>query len=134
MQIQSKNNYSQVNNTNFGALKKVYCGWSNNHNYDYECHKLEKKIIKELRDLAEKDNFFKNNDVTARVNSHRVTLKSKPTQKNIFDKVKNLFIRPKYYMVEDNHLCPDDSSYFIARKLRNIRDGKERFSDVFIKG
>ena len=134
MQIQSRNNYSQSNNTNFGALKKVHCGWSSKRSYDFQCRNLEKKIIKELSDLAERNKFFKENDVAARVNASEVVLKSKPAPKNIFDRVKNLFVKSKVYSIEDYHPCPDDSSYFIARKLRNIRDGKERFSDVFIKG
>ena len=133
MQIQPKNKYLQSNNTSFGALKKVHCEWGAKRSNSFECHNLEKRIIKELKDLAERNKFFKENDVSARVNVGEVVLESKPVPKNIFDRVKILFVKSKVYSLEDYHPCPDDSSYFIARKLRNIKDGKERFSDVFVK-
>ncbi len=136
MQIQSKNNYSQSNNTNFGVLKKIYCSRGSIQHSPCKLHEIN--VMNELKGLAKKDKFFKENDVYAIVSVKRwygthVRLASKPTPKNLFDKIKNFFIRPTHYMVENLQSCPDDSSYFVARRLRNIKDSKESFSDVFSK-
>lgn len=117
-----------------GLFKKVRCKYALFQ--EVPCSPLEKSVIKELRDLAKIDNFFKENDVKARViverhSGARVWLDSKPAPKNIFERIRNLFVKPTTYRAEDRHRCPDDSAFFIAKKLRNIKDKKEDFFSVF---
>jgi len=115
-------------NPNFNALKKIRC----QKIYDtYEpCSFLENRIISELKDLASKQDFFKRNNVKAtvtveRYHGARVELKYKPIGENFVDKVKNFFKPYKEYIMRDSHPCPDDSSYFIAKNLRDKKKAKD---------
>ena len=88
--------------------------------------------------MANVDKFFKENDVKAKVKVEKwlgaeVRLAAKPVAKNFFERVINLFKKPKIYAIKDYNKCPEDSAYMIARKLRNITEKKESFSSVFSK-
>lgn len=131
MQVQSINNYSQQNNTNFGALKNIRC----KKGY---CSEQEKLIIDELKKLAKEHNFFKKHDVNAVVSVEswkgaEVRLESKPAAKTLGDRLRNFFAEPEVHAVKDTHSCPYDSTYFMARKLRDIRTNKESFLTIFTK-
>ena len=124
MQIQPTN-HKQSNNTNFGALKKVQCVSSITCR-ELPCTNLEKNVIKELKDLAKVDKFFKENDVNAkvRVNSlgAEVKLIAQPVAKNFIDKIKIFFTTPKVHTISDySHRCPHDSAFFVAKKLREMK-------------
>ena len=130
MQIQPTHKQSTPN---FTALKKIKCSKSG-----YTCNSEEQRVIKELKDLAKVDKFFKDNDVNAQVTVKRysgtkVKLETKPATKNFRDRIKNLFIEPKTYLLKDTHWCPLDSSFFVAKKLRNIKNNIEEFSKTFTK-
>ena len=135
--IKTYNNYEPQNNQSFKGLRKVVrCKFAPFQ--EVPCSSLEKTVIKELRDLAKVDNFFIENDVKARVmierhQGARIWLDSKPAPKNIFERIRNLFLPPTTYHMVDKHPCPDDSAFCIAKKLRNIKDKKETFLSCFKK-
>ena len=119
MKIDSTSQY----NPDFGALNKIKCMC--NGRPTSLCTHNEHKIIDELRELAKVDKFFKDNDVNAKVSVEnivgaKVILESKPVAKNFSDKIKNLFISKNTRIIQDTHRCPIDSSYFLARKLRDM--------------
>ena len=123
----------QQNNTNFTALKKVQCL---RQKHGYHCTSRERLVISELEELAKENNFFKNNDIKALISIERysgtkIVLKSKPTAKTLKDRIKNLFVSPQYYFISDTHPCPDDSSFYVAKKLREVKNGNKDFSTIF---
>lgn len=110
-------------NTNFNALKKIRC--KNDPRTFWEG-----RIIDELKKVSLKHDFFKKNNVNAFVSVERyfgaqVILKYKPIGENFIDKVKNFFKPYKEYVMRDSHSCPDDSSYFIAKNLRDKKKSKD---------
>jgi len=124
IQIQPTN-HIQSNKTNFGALKSIKCVSVNCQKRPCTYH--EKNIIEELKDLAKVDKFFKENDVNAKVQVSRllgaiVRLEAKPTPKNFVNKIKNFFTTPKVRIISDNHHCPLDSTFFVAKKLREMKN------------
>ena len=112
------------NNTSFGALKKVICVEYGTSNEVY-CTSLGKNVVKELKDLAKVDRFFKENDVKASVGisfiGTEVKLESKPVAKNFLGKIKNFFTEPNVRRIRDTHSCPLDSAFFVAKKLREMK-------------
>lgn len=131
MQIQSINNYSQQNSPNFNALKNIRCKLG-------PCSGHEKLIVNELKLLAKENNFFKNNDVNAIISVEswkgaELKLESKPAAKTLKEKIKNFFAEPEVHTVKDKHSCPFDSSYFLARKLRDVTENKQNFLSIFTK-
>ena len=126
----------QKHNTNFSALKKIKC--REVYGQKMPCSWNEKFVIKELKSLANQNEFFKENNVDAEVTVERnwggrVLLKAKPVVNGLVAKIKNLFVEAEKYEIRANHFCPDDSSFALAKKLRNISNGKEDFYDVFTK-
>lgn len=116
----------QKHNTNFSALKKIKC--REVYGQKMPCSWNEKFVIKELKSLANQNEFFKENNVDAEVTVERkwggrVLLKAKPVVNGLVAK----------YEIRANHSCPDDSSFALAKKIRNISNGKEDFYDVFTK-
>lgn len=121
------NNVIPQNNINFGALKKVVCVSSIADCSEVTCFDLGKDVIRELRDLANVDRFFKENDVIACVSisysGTEIKLRAKPIAKNFTDKIKNLFGFPssKDTIIRDTHGCPLDSAFFVVKKLREMK-------------
>ena len=125
MQIQLQKNCNYSNKTNFGALKDIKCISSS-----CRCHKpcsvLENNVIQELKELAKVDKFFKENDVEASITVKRfygteLKLVAYPVAKNFKEKVKNFFTLPKIRVIRDSHSCPDESTFGVAKKLREKR-------------
>ena len=122
--------------TKFAALKKVQC--LRNVNYGDLCSTFDKRVMDELKELAKVNDFFKNNDVKAIVSvvsasGARIVMSSKPVAKTFVDKIKNLLLSPEVWIISDDHICPCDSSYYIAKKLREVKDGKQDISSIMSK-
>jgi len=123
-------------NTNFMAIKKIKC--REVYGQRINCSQYEKLVIEELKKLAQENVFFSKNDVNAQVTvesywGSSVQLKCKPAAKNIVQKFKNLFISPKIYTVKNENRCPDESAFFVAKKIREVKENKKEFSSVFIE-
>ena len=112
-------------NIGFTSLNRIKCIQSEKYGCSM-CTHYERRVVEELRALAEKNNFFKDYDVDAIVNVERwsgslLSMRCKPAAKTFKDKVKNFFSRDKKIInFRDSHSCPDDSSFMIAKKLRGI--------------
>jgi hypothetical protein len=131
--IQQNQNYNKDFNTSFSALKKVQC-WRQVE-YGCLCTSSEKRIMNELKDLAKVNDFFKNSDVKAvvtvvRGSGAKIILSCKPVAKKFIDKIKNFILSPQLYVISDTHICPDDSSYYLSKKLREVKEGKQDFSSI----
>lgn len=119
---------NNTNPQNFGALKKVYCpiGWQNNA----PCIGYEAQIADELRKLADKHDFFKNNNVNANIflNSDigaKLVLKYKPVAKNFMDRIRNLFAVERTIKISEKYRCPMDATYYMGKRLRSMQTGNE---------
>ncbi len=124
----------QKYNNNFTALKKVQC-WRK-VSEGFRCSSLESRIMDELKELAKVNKFFKDNDVNAIVSvvgwtGTKIVLKSKPAAKTFVNKIKNLFVSPQLCVISNNHVCPDESSYRVAKNLREVKEGKKDISTIF---
>lgn len=131
------NSQQQRYSPNFGVLKSVKC--LNSQNKKRCCSYWENIIAKEVKSLASENNFFIKNDVEASVRVQKyadamLMLKCKPAAKSFLDKIKNLFVTPQKYKLIDNHNCVDESSYFLSRKIREMKGKSEdAFLDVLNK-
>lgn len=122
---------SNQNNPQFSALKKIRC----QKLYDryISCNFYECRVISELKDLASRHDFFKKNNVNAMVTVERyygtnVELKYKPVAKTLADSIKNFFKSYKRFVMKDTHSCPDDSSFLVSKRLRNMTNEKDFFT------
>ena len=117
------NNYSSQN---FGKLKSIRYIQSSKICREINSTFFEQILIgNELRKLAEKNKFFKDYDVNARINAKRgvgsfLTLKCKPASKTFKEEIKNFFSKGKKIKIESNAKCPEDSAYIVASKIRSI--------------
>ena len=122
---------SNQNNPQFSALKKIRC--QKYFGQYFPCSHYECRVIRELKDLASRHDFFKKNNVNAKVtvekyDGTRVELKYKPVAKTIADSIKNFFKPYKRFVMKDTHSCPDDSSFFVSKRLRNMTNEKDFFT------
>ena len=122
---------SNQNNPQFSALKKIR-GQKYFGQY-FPCSHYEWRVIRELKDLASRHDFFKKNNVNAKVtvekyDGTRVELKYKPVAKTIADSIKNFFKPYKRFVMKDTHSCPDDSSFFVSKRLRNMTNETDFFT------
>lgn len=126
MKINSINNLNTNTNTNFGKLKSINClnaygSWSK---CAYKSN--GEKIANELRKLACENIFFKEYDVKAFINIEcyegaTLLMKCKPVAKSMSDKIKNIFKPDRIVRLHDNSRCSDDSTYFLAKQIRDLR-------------
>ena len=122
---------SNQNNPQFNALKKIRC--QKYFGQYFPCSHYECRVIRELKDVASRHDFFKKNDVNAKVTVERyygtkVELKYKPVAKTIADSMKNFFKPYKRFVMKDTHSCPDDSSFLVSKRLRNMTNEKDFFA------
>ena len=122
---------SNQNNPQFNALKKIRC--QKYFGQYFPCSHYECRVIRELKDVASRHDFFKKNDVNAEVTVERyygtkVELKYKPVAKTIADSIKNFFKPYKRFVMKDTHSCPDDSSFLVSKRLRNMTNEKDFFA------
>ena len=122
---------SNQNNPQFNALKKIRC--QKYFGQYFPCSHYECRVIRELKDVASRHDFFKKNDVNAKVTVERyygtkVELKYKPVAKTIADSIKNFFKPYKRFVMKDTHSCPDDSSFLVSKRLRNMTNEKDFFA------
>ena len=85
-----------------------------------------------MKKLAKKNNFFKQNDIDAKISVVRykgamLVLEYKPVAKTFVDKIKNIFTAKKTYILKAEHGCPDDSSFVLAKKIRSIKNDDKEF-------
>ena len=121
-----KINAVSESNPAFSKLKKVQCS----KNF---CTYKEELVLNELRKLAEKNNFFKDYDVNALIDVQMfegalLRMECKPVAKTIKEKIKNLFIEPKVIELKKVSRCTDESSYYLAKELRNIGESNELYN------
>jgi len=126
----------QVNSTNkssgqvqFQSLNKIRC-ISNGRLVN--CKRGDfyiSKLCGELKSLASKHQFFKENDVNAIIKFHEEkggTIKFYYRQamesNKLIDKIKNLFKPKNTFVIREMRTCPYDSTYFLARRLRRAQD------------
>ena len=123
MQISPINNCYQQS---FGKLKNIHYVQSGELFREIRSAFFEQILIgNELRKLAEKNTFFKDFDVSARINAKRgegsfLTLNCKPAAKTFKEEVKNIFSIGKKIKIESNARCPEDSAYIVANEIRNL--------------
>lgn len=123
----------QKYNSKFSALTKIKCNGKKGRNYHHE-----KLIIEELKKLASEHDFFKKNDVNAMVSVEecfgaRVVLASTPIAKGFWQTLKNMFASSQIYIAQNGSACPNDSTFFLSRKIRDVKENKREFADVFIE-
>ena len=109
----------------FTRLKKVRC--SGNF-----CTYKEERVAEELKKLAQKNNFFKDYDVNALIDVRMfkgamLRLECKPVAKTIKEKIKQIFAEPKVIELKKVYRCSDDSSFYLAKHIRNIDDSDELY-------
>ena len=123
MQISPINNCYQQS---FGKLKNIHYVQSGELFREIRSAFFEQILIgNELRKLAEKNKFFQDFDVKARINVIRgkgsfLTLNCKPAAKTFKEEVKNFFSMGKKIKIESNAKCPEDSAYIIANEIRKL--------------
>lgn len=114
------------NPKNFGKLKSIRYVQSDRLFREVNSAFFEKILIgKELRKLAEKNKFFQDFDVKARINVIRgkgsfLTLNCKPAAKSFKEEVSNFFSIGKKIKIKSNARCPEDSAYIVANEVRSI--------------
>ena len=132
MQISPINNSYQQS---FGKLKNIHYVQSSKLCREINSTFFEQILIgNELRKLAKINTFFKDYDVSARVNAKRgvgsfLTLNCKPAANSFKEKVKNFFSMGEKIKIESNAACPEDSAYEVAKKIRKI-DKKNELYDM----
>ena len=130
MQISPINNCYQQS---FGKLKNIHYVQSGELFREIRSAFFEQILIgNELRKLAEKNKFFQDFDVKARINVIRgkgsfLTLNCKPAAKTFKEEVKNFFSMGKKIKIESNAKCPEDSAYIVANEIRNLDKKNELY-------
>ena len=130
MQISPINNCYQQS---FGKLKNIHYVQSGELFREIKSAFFEQILIgNELRKLAEKNKFFQDFDVKARINVIRgkgsfLTLNCKPAAKTFKEEVKNFFSMGKKIKIESNAKCPEDSAYIVANEIRNLDKKNELY-------
>ena len=110
----------------FGKLKNIHYVQSGELFREIKSAFFEQILIgNELRKLAEKNKFFQDFDVRARINVIRgkgsfLTLNCKPAAKTFKEDIKNIFSIGKKIKIESNARCPEDSAYIVANEVRSI--------------
>lgn len=119
MKLTPINNNNQNTNT-FGKLNKVACKFNSIS---------EKRVKIELENMALNNDFFTINDVNANImiqrNIAELTLKYKPAAKNLFDKIKNLFVEEKEIKLTKYRLCPDEGMFFLVKEMRKTKTSED---------
>ena len=109
-------------NSNFRALKNISCFQGDIFS---NCTLNEERIVNELKNIVRKDNFFKKYDVNASVRAFRgissLTLKYKPVAKNFKEKIQRFFTPAKEIVLRKTAFCTDDSTFYLAKELRQIK-------------
>ena len=117
----------------FGTLKNIHYVQSGELFREIKSAFFEQILIRnELRKLAEKNKFFQDFDVRARINVIRgkgsfLTLNCKPAAKTFKEEVKNFFSIGKKIKIESNAKCPEDSAYIVANEIRNLDKKNELY-------
>ena len=130
MQISPINNCYQES---FGKLKNIHYVQSSKLCREINSTFFEQILIgQELRKLAEKNKFFQDFDVKARINVIRgkgsfLTLNCKPAARTFKEEVKNFFSMGKKIKIESNAKCPEDSAYIVANEIRNLDKKNELY-------
>ncbi len=110
----------------FGKLKNIHYVQSGELFREIKSAFFEQILIgNELRKLAEKNKFFQDFDVKARINVIRgkgsfLTLNCKPAARTFKEEVKNFFSIGKKIKIKSNARCPEDSAYIVANEIRNL--------------
>ena len=110
----------------FGKLKNIHYVQSSKLFREIKSAFFEQILIgNELRKLAEKNKFFQDFDVKARINVIRgkgsfLTLNCKPAARTFKEEVKNFFSIGKKIKIKSNARCPEDSAYIVANEIRNL--------------
>lgn len=124
MNINPINNQQNTNNS-FGKLRKISCP-------EGLCNSSERRVRLELKDMAEKNNFFKDNNVDAFIKIQRnialLNLKYKPIGKTFIEKFKNLFVHPEELVIVKYHLCPDEGMFFLVKEMRKAKNSEDLMS------
>ena len=130
MQISPINNCYQES---FGKLKNIHYVQSGELFREIRSAFFEQILIgNELRKLAEKNKFFQDFDVKARINVIRgkgsfLTLNCKPAANNFKEEVSNAFSIGKKIKIKSNARCPEDSAYIVANEIRNLDKKNELY-------
>ena len=130
MQISPINNCYQES---FGKLKNIHYVQSSKLFREIKSAFFEQILIgNELRKLAEKNKFFQDFDVKARINVIRgkgsfLTLNCKPAANNFKEEVSNAFSIGKKIKIKSNARCPEDSAYIVANEIRNLDKKNELY-------
>ena len=130
MQISPINNCYQQS---FGKLKNIHYVQSSKLFREIKSAFFEQILIgNELRKLAEKNKFFQDFDVKARINVIRgkgsfLTLNCKPAANNFKEEVSNAFSIGKKIKIKSNARCPEDSAYIVANEIRNLDKKNELY-------
>ena len=117
----------------FGKLKNIHYVQSGELFREIKSAFFEQILIgNELKKLAEKNKFFQDFDVKARINVIRgkgsfLTLNCKPVARTFKEEVKNFFSMGKKIKIESNAKCPEDSAYIVANEIRNLDKKNELY-------
>lgn len=118
-------NNNQKTTPSFNKLKKISCSWDC-------CNNMERRVKLELQEMANKNEFFKANDVEALIDIRRniasLKLSYKPIANNLIGKIRNLFIDKKELTLANYHNCPDEGMFILVKKMRQAKTSDDLFN------
>ena len=131
MNISTINSFSSDATQNFGKLKRVKCRTESIYGRG-RCGFYEERIVNELKEIARINNFFRDYDVTAFVAVERgkgatLLMQCKAAAKTFKEKFKNFFSLGEMVLLEKKYNCTDDSSFFLAKEIRDIQDSNKLY-------
>ncbi len=127
-------NVNPINNnqtgTNFGKLRRITC--SSRKVYG-KTNILEKRIKIELKQLAEKNSFFKTNDVNAFIlikeGIASLQLKYRPIANSFGERIKNVFSNNESRLnISEQSVYPEEGTFLLIKKMRKAVTEKDIFS------
>lgn len=134
MKINSINNVNNNQSSpSFSKLKNIRCVQSRALiGIGARCNFYEERIANELKDVAKKNTFFQDYDVKAYVNVRRgdkssLLLQCKPAAKTFKEKIKNFFSTGQIVEMKRKYNCPDDSSFYLAKDIREIGESDKLY-------
>lgn len=93
---------------------------------------MERRVKLELQEMANKNEFFKANDVEALIDIRRniasLKLSYKPIANNLIGKIRNLFIDKKELTLANYHNCPDEGMFILVKKMRQAKTSDDLFN------